>query len=282
MGLIIKTLVLIIAFLCGATGRSQTNSALGELQPPDRGKITEQNSKQSSVAFQPESQQAKQEDAAARRFVMTCSGCHSLSGVRLTGPELSHVATWPTDQLKQAISRMQDRVGPLTGEEIDALASLLHDPKVRERLKAEESRIQEQLMAKLEPANYAIGRDLFYGKRGLKNGGLACISCHKVNGVGGNLGPDLSLVINKMAEPALASAIEKSSFLIMGPHYKLHPIELQEALHIARYLAEEGARANVSITAGSFTNSGVIIGAAAYGLIVVYLMRAKRNRNKRI
>lgn len=227
-------------------------------------------------------QQKEPEDIAARRFVLTCSGCHSLSGVKLVGPELSHTATWPTEQLKQAISRMQERVGPLKEEEINALASLLQSPQIRERLKKEEARIQEQLMAKLEPPSYSIGKDLFEGKRGLKNGGLACIACHSVHGSGGKLGPELGNVINRMAEPALASAIEKSSFMIMGAHYKTRPVELQEALHIARFLAEEGKKGELLAAGGSFVNAGVGIAGAVYVAIVVLLIRLKKKRSNRI
>ncbi len=224
-------------------------------------------------------------DLAARRFVLTCSGCHSLSGVKLTGPELSHTASWPSDQLKQAITRMQERVGPLKEEEINALVSLLHDPQVRERLKKEEGRIAEQLMAKLEPPNYTTGKELFEGKRGLRNGGLACIGCHAINGVGGKVGPDLGGVTSKMAEPALASAIEKSAFMIMGPHYKAHPIELQEAVHIARYLAEEGKRQNRGsvVGAGTFVNVGAALAGIVYVAAVGLLVRSRRkNRNRKI
>lgn len=220
-------------------------------------------------------------DIAARRFILTCSGCHSLSGVKLSGPDLSHTIGWPTEQLKQAIRRMQERVGPLSDSDVDGLAQLLQDPKVRDRLKAEESRIQEQLTAQLEKPDPSIGRDLFYGKIPMKNGGLSCVACHAIHGVGGALAPDLGNVINKMPEPALVSAIEKTSFKIMDAHYRLRPITLQEAVHIAKFLSTVRSETPAPQPKAEFLSVGLFSGLVLFAGIVVYFNRLSATRFNR-
>ena len=177
-------------------------------------------------------------DAVAGQFAIMCAGCHSLAGIKLNGPDLSSVATWPTDQLKAAIKRMEKNVGLLSDEQVSSLAELLKAPNVRERIKAEQERIQSQFMAKMAPPDPQMGKALFLGKETLLNGGLACVACHSAAGIGGNLGVDLSGVFSRLGGMTpLVSAIEQASFKIMAPHYKRHPITKQEAMHLAKYLS---------------------------------------------
>lgn len=220
-------------------------------------------------------------DAVAGKFVMTCAGCHSLSGLKLNGPDLSHVAAWPEAQLKTAIKRMTPRVGPLADSDVDALAGLLRAPDVRARLKVEEARIQAMFMAKLEPANAAIGKKLFFGKTELQNGGLACAACHAAAGEGGNLGPDLTSAFSRIGETPLISGIEKAGYKVMEPHYRWRPITKQEAVHIAKYLstldpktAHAGRPAFAPLGAGGAM-------AAMIGL-VLYLRNGRKGRETRL
>ena len=179
-----------------------------------------------------------QPDLTAARFATTCAGCHSLAGAKLTGPELSPSTAWPVDQLKTAIKRMEKNVGPLTDEQVTALAELLKSPHVRDRLKAEQERIQAQFMAKMEPPDPEVGHGLFLGAAPLRNGGLACAACHRAAGVGGDLGPYLTGVLTKLGgQTPLVSAIEKANFKIMAPHYQRHPVTTQEAMHLAQYFS---------------------------------------------
>jgi len=220
-------------------------------------------------------------DAVAAKFMMTCAGCHSLSGVKLNGPDLSHVAAWSEAQLKTAIKRMEPRVGPIADGDVDALAALLRASNVRERLKAEETRIQAAFMAKLEPANAVVGKELFFGRAPLQNAGLACSACHAAAGEGGNLGPDLTSAFSRIGETPLMSGIEKAGYKIMEPHYRWRPVTKQEAVHITKYLstldpktARTGRPAFAPFGAGGAM-------AAMIGL-VLYLRNGRKGRETKL
>lgn len=219
-------------------------------------------------------------DAAAARFLNTCAGCHSLSGVKLTGPDLSHVGAWPPDQLRAAIARMEKNVGPLAPTDITELDALLRAPDLRERLQTEGARIQAQFAAKLAPADPALGRRLFTGAASLRGGGLACASCHRVAGRGGNLGPDLTGVHARLGEGPLISAITKAAYKIMAPHYQRHPITPQEALHLTAYLATLDPAAAPAV-AHDFLPVGAGLAAVAFAGLVAY-GRRDRPAHKRL
>lgn len=190
------------------------------------------------VATSNQAPQAAKADLIAARFATSCAGCHSLSGAKLNGPELTPSTAWPLEQLKTAIKRMEKNVGPMADEQVVALAEFMKAPDIRERIKAEEVRIQAQFMAKMTPPDAALGRLLFLGNEPLRNGGLACSACHTAAGVGGNLGPDLTGVFAKVGGMTpMISGIEQAAYKVMAPHYKRHPITKQEAMHMAKYFS---------------------------------------------
>lgn len=219
-------------------------------------------------------------DLAAARFATTCAGCHSLTGMKLSGPELTPSTGWPQTQLKTAIKLMEKNVGPLTDDQVTALADLLKSPNVRDRIKAEQDRIQAQFMAKMAPPDALIGERLFWGKMSLQNRGLACAACHAVAGKGGNLGLDLTGVFTKLGgQSPLVSAIEKASFKIMAPHYARHPVTTQEAMHLAKYFSTLDPK-NVVVAATPIVPVGA---GGALALLVglsFYFRTQRKNRGR--
>jgi len=217
-------------------------------------------------------------DWAAARFATTCAGCHSLT-VKLTGPPLSQVSAWPTNQLKAAIKRMEKNVGPLTDDQITALADLLKSPNVDERIKTAQARIQAQFMAKMAPPDAAIGQALFLGQRPLQNSGLQCSACHTARGFGGDLGPNLNGVYAKMGDMALVSAIQKAAFKVMEPAYRNHPVTTQEAMHLAKYFSTLNPKAKPT---APFPYATVGTGFALAGLLgmVVYYRQGRSGRER--
>ena len=217
---------------------------------------------------------APSEDLAAARFATTCAGCHSLTGAKLTGPDLTPATAWPLDALRIAVRRMEKNVGPLAPTQVDSLAVLLRAADFRPRVKAAQERIQARFRASLAPADAAVGRALFHGDRPLRNGGLACAACHALNGEGGRLGPDLAGAAARLGgEGPLTSAIEKTAFRVMAPHYGLHPVTAQEALHLGRYLAGVGP-ASVAAAGPTFVPMGA--GAALAGMSALTLWYRRR------
>jgi mono/diheme cytochrome c family protein len=223
---------------------------------------------------------AAKADVIAGRFAMSCAGCHSLAGVKLNGPDLTPATSWPIDQLKTAIKRMEKNVGPMPEDQITGLAELLKAPNVRERIKAEQERIQTQFMAKMAPPDPAIGKGLFLGTEPLRNGGLACAACHTAAGIGGNLGPDLTGVFAKVGgQTPLISAIEQASFKVMAPHYKRHPVTKQEAMHLAKYFSTLDPKLTAPAQTSYVTAGGGVALAVLVGL--VFSLRSQRQNRGR-
>jgi mono/diheme cytochrome c family protein len=231
------------------------------------------------------SPQEAQRDLVAARYLTTCAGCHSLTGVKLTGPDLSNVGAWPVEQLRNAIKKMESKVGPLSDKDVAELADLLRDQNVRDRLKAEEARIAAMFTASLEPPDATIGRALFWGEKPLKNGGLACAACHSAEGKGGNLGPDLNGVYAKTGDMALMSGLEKSGYKIMGPHYRQKPITRQEAAHLAKYLSTldpkvAGSKPPITMMAGTGAAALMLVCLAMYYKRIKGMPRGKLQRRR--
>ncbi len=228
----------------------------------------------------PEMATAQKADAIAGRFAIMCAGCHSLTGAKLNGPDLTPSTGWSLDQLKPAIKRMEKNVGPLTDEQVTAFAEFMKAPDIRERLKAEQKRIQAQFMAKMTPPDAALGKALFQGAEPFRNGGLACAACHAAEGQGGNLGFDLTGIFAKMGgETPLVSAIEQASFKVMAPHYKRHPVTKQEAMHLAKYFSTLDPQKVIPTKAPFVPVGGGVALAGLMGL--VFHLRRQRERRGR-
>lgn len=120
-----------------------------------------------------------------------------------------------------------------------------------------------------EPASAERGARLFTGSEALSNGGLSCIACHSVDGVGGTMAVDLSQIYKKMPQQALVVACEKTPFKIMKTAYKNHQIEHQEALDLAAYLTslkeQHEKPTQTPVTLIAFLFAGVAFAVIAIG-----------------
>jgi len=175
-------------------------------------------------------------DTAASAFQAKCAACHTVGGGKFgDAPDLNIVAAWPRVDLLAAIKRMEKNVGPLTDEEIGALADLLQAPEVRQRLAAEQQLVTTRLRASVTPGNPAAGRALFRGNARLAGGALPCASCHTAEGDGGSFAVDLSAVFGRLGETGLVSAIQGANFPVMQAAYRDRPVTLQEAVDLAAY-----------------------------------------------
>jgi cytochrome c553 len=217
------------------------------------------------------------EDLIARKFVQMCAGCHTIGGGKRTGPDLVTSIAWPVPDLKKGVKNMEKNVGPMTDETLDAFVALLKSPEVKPRLTAAEQQIAAMFAARMAPASAELGAKLFRGSAPFANGGLACIACHAVDGHGGNLGPELNGVHQKLGTTALVSAIEKAGFKIMEPAYRHHPVTAQEALHLAKYFETLNPQAPRLATSAFLPAGAALATALLLGMTFYYRQNRANN-----
>jgi len=192
-------------------------------------------------------------------FSQKCSGCHTIGGGPMVGPDLAGVSTWKTSDTVDAIKRMETSVGPLSGDEVDALVQYLKTPTNNATSAAEsaatttgataEAKPVEQTSTSKEspegteatsdmasqPGSAETGKRLFLGAQPFANGGASCVACHSGGVSGGTMGPDLTNIAERLNERALIAASEKTSFPVMRAAYANHPVTKQEAIDLAKY-----------------------------------------------
>ncbi|MBI5093946.1 MAG: c-type cytochrome [Candidatus Hydrogenedentes bacterium] len=217
-------------------------------------------------------------DSAAAGFMMKCAACHTVGRGPLVGPDLKTACGWPSKDLSAAIKRMEKNVGPLKDEETASLVELLHAPELQTRLTAELQRMALRQTVKMEPASAAKGKNLFEGSDPLTNGGVACMACHRANGMGGTLAKDLTGIFALRGQAALQSACENTSFPVMKAAFRQHPVTKQEAFHLVKYFESlqqvESARSDPAV-------AGIGMGGAALAFGLIGLAYRGRNRGIR-
>ena len=201
--------------------------ALGDVQPGDS---------PSPEAVPPEPVAAV-EAPGAKIFMQKCTGCHTVGGGNLSGPDLKPVSVWPRADLEAAITRMEKSVGPLEPAEIGTLADLLLSADAPDLVAAAQRQAVLSQAATLDPPSSDLGRDLFHGRAAFTNGGMSCSACHEAGGRGGNLAIELHTSFARLGEMPLMSAIENPGFPFMKAVYATRPITKQESTHLAAYLA---------------------------------------------
>ena len=222
---------------------------------------------------------------STKLFLDQCSGCHSIGGGDLSGPDLAGTSQQPPAQIREAVKRMQDHVGVLTDDQIEGLVALLRDP-------AAKGRVGEQVAdppPPVERGSAANGKRLFYGEQRFRNGGVGCFACHTADGRGGNLASDLTAVHARLGNAGLLSASERPAFPVMKGAYAAHPLSHAEALDVVAFLEESTRQhqqgvpplpGNTRAVHGTATGLAAVVFAA---VAVVFRPRrnGQRSRNSR-
>jgi cytochrome c2 len=203
-------------------------------------------------------------DEVAATYAMKCAGCHTIGGGKLTGPDLLPTRVWPQGELFAKVKLMEQRVGPMTNEEVNGFVNLLQDARAGDRVKIAQELASKAVAATLEPASKSEGQRLFEGEKPLENGGIACVTCHRAGARGGTLGPDLTLLRDRMGKVAMTSAIQQAQYLVMSGTYKDNPITAQEAVHLAEYLSSPDL-----LPASSMEDKVSVIGSIAGAIALV-------------
>lgn len=190
-------------------------------------------------------------------FEQYCTGCHTIGGGDLSGPDLLGVADrrsaeWLEHWLAEPDKMLADG-DPIATEllrqynnipmpnqhlslsEIDALLVYLG----ADHVSLPSPQTEQVALA----GDTQRGRDLFVGGRGFANGGTACIACHdtaELGAPGGGLwGPDLTQVVQRYGgEAGLRAVLGTIAFPSMVPVYQNRPLTPQEQADLTAFLQQ--------------------------------------------
>ncbi len=248
----------------------------------------------------------------AEYFRTRCTSCHTIGGGRLTGPDLKDVMQQAAANGKDRewlIRFMQDPQAMIQSGDAYAL-KLQHEtpgnavmptqPDMTRQLAGSlldlieaESKLERSQfagspisLAPFTPEDAQIGRELFLGTQSLTGGGPPCVSCHTVGGVatlgGGRLGPDLTLVNERLGGPkGLSTWLLSPPTPTMQSVFLAQPLKPEEIHVLAAFLnqsAQQGAPADMSGPLGFFLLG---LGGAVAGLVLLDGLWNKRFRGVR-
>lgn len=211
-------------------------------------------------------------------FEEKCSGCHSIGGGKLVGPDLKDVtkrrdpqwiksfitdpakmiASDPTAQqlLKENNNITMPTLG-LSPDQVDALVAYLSNPGA--------APAATPVPGSTSAGDPNSGSRLFTGELALANGGPPCISCHTVSGTGalggGGLGPDLTQVVQRLGEPGLSAALKAIPFPTMLGPFQNRPLTAKEQADLLAFFKASNQWQDpvLGVAPGSLTSHALLI-----------------------
>jgi mono/diheme cytochrome c family protein len=210
-------------------------------------------------------------------FDQKCTGCHSIGGGDLVGPDLAGVAQrrdrqWLVDFIRDSekvlasgdpiasglLKQFGGVVMPSQGlsqDQVSAVLAFLED---------QAGNATHQPASSLPAGDTASGEALFMGNHHFKNGGPPCMSCHNVDSKGllggGALGPDLTSVSTRYSEAGLAAAMASIPWPTMQPIYGEHPLIPEEQADLITFLETTAGQAETN-------REWLILGLSLVGLL---------------
>lgn len=176
-------------------------------------------------------------------FKTNCTGCHTIGGGKLVGPDLKGVVgrlgadavtAFITDPQKERPGTAMQNLG-LAAAQIAAIVSYLGSTGGTEPPPPPTD------TTPAEAGSAAKGKNLFTGTTQLENGGPPCLSCHTIAGIGtlggGALGPDLTKVYAKLGAGA-AGFVGPT----MAPIFGDQPLTARERADLAAFLEEASTK----------------------------------------
>ena len=196
-------------------------------------------------------------------FATNCSGCHTIGGGALLGPDLKGLSE--RQSREWLVNWILNPLGVLASGDAYALelqrasrgAVMTSTPGMNEARANrfldfidDQSQLEQSLFAgaaaeqPLGPEEVAQGRELFVGARLPKNGAPACIACHTVSGLGslggGRLGPDLTHAYGRLGgRQGMIPWLGAVPSATMRPIFQEHPLAEDEVLALTAFLKEE-------------------------------------------
>ncbi|HWQ55725.1 MAG TPA: cytochrome c [Bryobacteraceae bacterium] len=243
---------------------------------------------------------------AADYFRQNCVSCHTVGGGRLTGPDLKNVTQrkdrpWLVEFLQNpqamldkgdpyALKLQQEArgvvmpaAGGMTRERAGALLDLLDAEAKLPKSQFAGMQISDRPFT---PQDVAQGNAIFLGRRGLANGGTACVSCHTVKTAGalggGRLGPDLTRVYERLqGRKNLSAWLFAPATPTMASVFKRHALKPEEIVPLVAFF-EDRARSGGQDDSAARLNFFLLgLGGAALGLVVMDTVWKRRFRNVR-
>jgi mono/diheme cytochrome c family protein len=237
-------------------------------------------------------------------FGSKCYSCHNIGNGDKQGPDLKGVTArrskeWLHEFINKPaemnakgdptarglFSKFPATVMPdqaLTSQQIDSILMLIEDltNKNQPFLPA-----GAKLSRAVLPTDVGGGWKLFTGRTSLQNGGVACISCHSVTGVGvfggGTLGPDLNAVSLKYRDPELIAILQNPNFPTMATVFEKHPLTDEEIVQLFALFQDAKQRSpssGIQVGVTKLDPGFFIIGTAAMLLVLTLLNLAWRKR----
>jgi mono/diheme cytochrome c family protein len=241
-------------------------------------------------------------------FKDKCSRCHTIGGGDKKGPDLLGVTQMVDQQYLIAFIDNPRQVIASGDENANALVQKYNTimPDVglsQDQILAVISYIDTQTVAGKtsndasqsptggDPEN---GRALFINDVKMANGGLACISCHRIDDVGilggGVLGPDLTEASGIYGEAGLASLLADLPLPTMQPIFVDHPLTDSERADLAAFITSQSGKPQVNseilLLASSLAGFIAVMAFASFywrkrlGLVRKTLVRQSQTINK--
>lgn len=223
-------------------------------------------------------------------FEERCAACHTIGGGDLVGPDLQGVTQhrdrqWlinfiddpakmiadgdpiATDLLNEYNEVTMPSLG-LTSAEIEQVLTYLESQPTTDQPQGEQAQ-------SLPQGDSARGENLFTGQITLQKGGIPCMGCHSVDGVGqyggGNLGPDLTHVLQRYGQTGLANALGTLPFPTMQGPYANKALTPQEQADLLAFFEQADAQGTEN-QAATFTPW--FWGAGLAGVLVLFSVMA--------
>ncbi len=256
-----------------------------------------------ALAFVLASPSAARGQEAVSFFRQNCVNCHTIGGGRLTGPDLKDVSqrkdrAWLAQYLQNpkgmidsgdpyAVKLQQEARGvvmPTVAGMTKARAEMLLD------LIDAESKLPKSQFAgaaisdrPFTTQDVADGLAIFLGLRPQKSGGPACISCHTFKGVGsfggGRLGPDLSLVYERLqGRKGLGAWLLNPASPTMQPIFKNKPLQPEEIFSLLALFDDSAKQGGVDDSASALNFFLIGLGGAVFGLVSLDAIWKRRFR----
>lgn len=232
-------------------------------------------------------------------FAQYCTGCHTIGGGKLVGPDLKDVTQRQSiDWIQTFITNPQKVVDSgdatakqlvsqygmtmptlgLTSAQVASLVAYLQNPG---QVTGAAAPAQQPAAGAGNPAN---GERIFSGLTSLGGGGWACISCHTVNGVGefmgGNLGPNLTHVVQRYGgKVGMASTLATLPFPTMQGVFATRPLTpLEQADLLAFFVQADAQQPVVPLKLDVYWPFWAIGGGGAVLLFIILVFFWPRQR----